>query len=86
MLSQEDAAAWERWVFLYAQRKQLGALAEHLPTGSPQLRPMAYRMVRWPVEALMHAVQTRIRKFCGGGSSTRWLERLRGLNSASACL
>ncbi|KAK9800354.1 hypothetical protein WJX73_009236 [Symbiochloris irregularis] len=40
-----DAAAWERWVFLFAQRRHLGALAMYIPTKDPRLRGTAYRMV-----------------------------------------
>lgn len=42
---QEDADAWERWLYLFAQSRQLGVLAPHLPTRQPTLRPPAYQMV-----------------------------------------
>ena len=29
-----SAAAWERWVYLFAQARQLPLLAPHLPTGN----------------------------------------------------
>lgn len=35
---QGDATAWERWVYLFAQLRQLPALAPHLPTAHPRLR------------------------------------------------
>jgi len=36
--AQGDATAWERWVYLFAQLRQLPALAPHLPTARPRLR------------------------------------------------
>ena len=32
-------------MYLFAQKRQLAALAPHLPTGNPTLGPTAYRMV-----------------------------------------
>ena len=42
---QKDATAWERWVYLFAQLRQLAVLAPRLPTKDPQLRGSAYEMV-----------------------------------------
>ena len=42
---QEDAAGWERWVYLFAQLRQLPVLAPHIPTKEPRLRQTAYEMV-----------------------------------------
>ena len=42
---QDDSTAWERWVYLFAQIRQLGVLAPVLPTANPQLRRSAYEMV-----------------------------------------
>lgn len=36
---------WERQVYLFAQRRQLAALALYIPTKDPRLRGTAYRMV-----------------------------------------
>jgi len=41
----KDAAAWERWVFHFAQVQQLPALAPHIPTSSPRLRDKVYEVV-----------------------------------------
>jgi len=38
LTAQGDATAWERWVYLFAQLRQLPALAPHLPTARPRLR------------------------------------------------
>ena len=45
---QDDAAAWERQVYTFAQARQLPVLAPHIPIGimAPQLRRQAYEMVR----------------------------------------
>lgn len=40
-----DASMWERQVYLFAQRRQLAALALYIPTKDPRLRGTAYRMV-----------------------------------------
>ena len=45
MLAQDDAAGWERWVYLFAQLRQLPALAPYIPTKEPRLRQTAYEMV-----------------------------------------
>lgn len=47
---QDDAAAWERQVYTFAQHRQLPVLAPHIPIGimAPQLRRQAYEMVRPP--------------------------------------
>ena len=37
--------AWERWVFHFAHLRQLPALAPHIPTTAPQLRPTCYEVV-----------------------------------------
>jgi hypothetical protein len=37
--------AWERWAFTFAQLRQLAALAPHLPTESPRLKPSTYDLV-----------------------------------------
>jgi len=42
---QDDAAGWERWVYLFAQLRQLPALAPYIPTKEPRLRQTAYEMV-----------------------------------------
>ena len=45
---QDDAAAWERQVYTFAQHRQLPELAPHIPIGlmAPTLRRQAYEMVR----------------------------------------
>jgi hypothetical protein len=45
---QDDAAAWERQVYTFAQHRQLPSLAPHIPIGimAPTLRRQAYEMVR----------------------------------------
>ena len=45
---QDDAAAWERQVYTFAQHRQLPVLAPHIPIGimAPTLRRQAYEMVR----------------------------------------
>ena len=42
---QGNAAAWERWVYMFAQLRQLPALAAHIPVREPRLRQTAYEMV-----------------------------------------
>jgi hypothetical protein len=42
---QADAAAWERQVYKFAQRRALPALAPFIPTSAPRLRQTAYEMV-----------------------------------------
>lgn len=37
--------AWERWVYTFAQLRQLAALAPHLPARQPQLKPTTCDMV-----------------------------------------
>ncbi|KAL4447636.1 hypothetical protein ABPG75_004855 [Micractinium tetrahymenae] len=37
--------AWERWVYTFAQARQLAALAPRLPTADPRLKPSTYDMV-----------------------------------------
>jgi len=44
-LLQDNAAGWERWVYVFAQLRQLPALAPHIPTKEPRLRQTAYEMV-----------------------------------------
>ncbi len=44
--SQGDATAWERWVYLFAQLRQLPVLATHLPTANPRLRQVPCLFVR----------------------------------------
>ena len=44
--SQGDATAWERWVYLFAQLRQLPVLAPHLPTANPRLRQVPCLFVR----------------------------------------
>ena len=43
--SQGKASAWERAVHSFGQRRQLPALAPHVPLESPRLRATAYEMV-----------------------------------------
>ncbi|KAJ1821139.1 Vacuolar protein sorting-associated protein 41, partial [Coemansia sp. RSA 2599] len=40
-----SAAAWETWVFAFAEAHALQAIAVHLPTGEPQLSSTAYEIV-----------------------------------------
>ncbi|BBN13096.1 vacuolar protein sorting-associated protein 41 [Marchantia polymorpha subsp. ruderalis] len=40
-----SAAAWERWVFLFAHVRQLPVLAPYIPTSNPQLRDTIYEVV-----------------------------------------
>lgn len=42
---QDDAISWERYVYLFAQLRQLAVLAPKIPTSDPQLRGSAYEMV-----------------------------------------
>ena len=44
-LLQDSAAAWERWVYMFAQWRQLPAMAPHIPIQSPTLRQTAYEMM-----------------------------------------
>lgn len=44
-MDQGKAAAWERAVHSFGQRRQLPALAPHVPVEEPRLRPTAYEMV-----------------------------------------
>ena len=43
-LLRKDAAAWERWVYLFAQLRQLKELAPFIPVAEPTLRNTAYEM------------------------------------------
>ena len=43
--NQDRPLAWERWAYTFAQLRQLAALAPHLPTEAPQLKPATYGMV-----------------------------------------
>ena len=45
LLPQGNALAWERWVYTFAQLRQLAVLAPVLPTESPQLKAATYDMV-----------------------------------------
>ena len=38
---QDNAAAWERWVYMFAQWRQLAAMAPHIPVQEPTLRQTA---------------------------------------------
>ncbi len=42
---QDNAAAWERWVYMFAQMRQLPAMAPHIPIEHPTLRQTAYEMM-----------------------------------------
>jgi len=44
-LLQGNAAAWERWVYMFAQVRQLPTLAPHIPVEEPRLRTTAYEVV-----------------------------------------
>eukprot|EP00191_Tetraselmis_sp_GSL018_P024055 CAMPEP_0177627530 /NCGR_PEP_ID=MMETSP0419_2-20121207/31253_1 /TAXON_ID=582737 /ORGANISM="Tetraselmis sp., Strain GSL018" /LENGTH=661 /DNA_ID=CAMNT_0019128691 /DNA_START=219 /DNA_END=2200 /DNA_ORIENTATION=- len=44
-LLQGNAAAWERWVYMFARARQLPALAPHIPVEEPRLRSTAYEVV-----------------------------------------
>jgi len=44
-LLQGNAAAWERWVYMFAQVRQLPLLAPHIPVEEPRLRSTAYEVV-----------------------------------------
>ncbi|EPS74380.1 hypothetical protein M569_00372, partial [Genlisea aurea] len=39
-----SASAWERWVFHFAQLRQLPVLVPYIPTENPRLRDMAYEV------------------------------------------
>jgi hypothetical protein len=54
-VAQDDAAAWERQVYTFAQHRQLPVLAPHIPIGimAPTLRRQAYEMVRSPIAAAL---------------------------------
>ncbi|PON71205.1 Vacuolar protein sorting-associated protein [Trema orientale] len=39
-----SASAWERWVFHFAQLRQLPVLVPYIPTGNPRLRDTAYEV------------------------------------------
>ena len=42
---QTNALAWERWVYTFAQLRQLPALVPYLPVDIPRLKPGTYDMV-----------------------------------------
>ena len=42
---QDNAAAWERWVYMFTQWRQLSAMAPHIPVQDPTLRQTAYEMM-----------------------------------------
>ena len=42
---QDNAAVWERWVYMFAQMRQLPAMAPHIPIERPTLRQTAYEMM-----------------------------------------
>lgn len=42
---QANELAWERWVYTFAQARQLAVLAPRLPTSDPRLKPSTYDMV-----------------------------------------
>lgn len=42
---QDNALAWERWTYVFAQERQLAALAPVLPTDEPRLKGSTYDMV-----------------------------------------
>ncbi|KAG1680753.1 hypothetical protein FOA52_008086 [Chlamydomonas sp. UWO 241] len=44
-LLKDNVGMWERWVFLFAQVRQLPRLAPHIPTERPRLREQAYEMI-----------------------------------------
>lgn len=44
-LLKDNAAAWERWVYMFAQWRQLPAMAPHIPVQDPTLRQTAYEMM-----------------------------------------
>eukprot|EP00192_Tetraselmis_astigmatica_P002353 CAMPEP_0117695968 /NCGR_PEP_ID=MMETSP0804-20121206/28429_1 /TAXON_ID=1074897 /ORGANISM="Tetraselmis astigmatica, Strain CCMP880" /LENGTH=974 /DNA_ID=CAMNT_0005510089 /DNA_START=546 /DNA_END=3468 /DNA_ORIENTATION=+ len=44
-LLQGNAAAWERWVYMFAQARQLPVLAPFIPVEEPRLRTTAYEVV-----------------------------------------
>ena len=48
VLAQGEAAAWERLIHSFGQRRQLPVLAKHVPTDQPRLRNTAYEMVGAP--------------------------------------
>ena len=39
-----DGEAWERWVYMFAQARQLPVLAPYIPVQEPRLRKMAYEV------------------------------------------
>ncbi|KAL7410874.1 hypothetical protein BDY24DRAFT_417479 [Mrakia frigida] len=41
----QDKKAWEDWIFLFAQRKQLQAIIPFTPTKDPQLSDLVYEMI-----------------------------------------
>lgn len=44
-LLKDNAAVWERWVYMFAQMRQLPAMAPHIPIERPTLRQTAYEMM-----------------------------------------
>lgn len=48
----DQAPLWERWVYMFAQARQLPLLAARLPTREPQLRSMAYDLA---LTSLLHS-------------------------------
>lgn len=44
-MSLGDARRWERYLFLFAEKRQLDALSQYIPTENPTLKPSAYNMV-----------------------------------------
>lgn len=53
-----DAAAWERWVYAFGQRRQLPLLAPRLPTVEPRLSSAAYDMA---LAALLRSPEGELR-------------------------
>lgn len=45
LIVQDNAAVWERWVYMFAQMRQLPAMAPHIPIEHPTLRQTAYEMM-----------------------------------------
>ncbi|GAX72786.1 hypothetical protein CEUSTIGMA_g242.t1 [Chlamydomonas eustigma] len=44
-LLKQNEGMWEKWVYLFAQTRQLPKLAPHIPTENPRLRDVVYEMV-----------------------------------------
>ena len=82
-LKQDRPLAWERWAYTFAQLRQLAALAPHLPTEAPQLKPATYGMVLSSL--LLHPSGEWLMLCCALAKGlVAWSGRLWGCNASPA--